>query len=43
MSKAVILAAGRGTRMGELTTETPKPMLTISGKPILEILLDRPK
>ncbi|EKD58964.1 MAG: hypothetical protein ACD_56C00017G0002 [uncultured bacterium] len=31
----VILAAGRGTRMGELTNDVPKPMLQIKGKPIL--------
>jgi NDP-sugar pyrophosphorylase family protein len=31
----VILAAGRGVRMGDLTVETPKPMLEIQGKPIL--------
>ena len=34
--KAVILAAGKGTRMRELTNELPKPMLRVSGKPILE-------
>jgi UDP-N-acetylglucosamine diphosphorylase / glucose-1-phosphate thymidylyltransferase / UDP-N-acetylgalactosamine diphosphorylase / glucosamine-1-phosphate N-acetyltransferase / galactosamine-1-phosphate N-acetyltransferase len=34
--KAVILAAGKGTRMGELTNELPKPMLRVQGKPILE-------
>jgi dTDP-glucose pyrophosphorylase len=34
--KAVILAAGRGTRMGELTNELPKPMLRHQSKPILE-------
>ena len=34
--KAVILAAGKGTRMGELTDETPKPMLPVEGRPILE-------
>lgn len=33
--KAVILAGGKGTRMGELTREIPKPMLTVGGKPIL--------
>ena len=34
--KAVILAAGKGTRMKELTNEVPKPMLRVQGKPILE-------
>ena len=33
--KAVILAGGKGTRMGEFTRETPKPMLSIAGEPIL--------
>jgi UDP-N-acetylglucosamine diphosphorylase / glucose-1-phosphate thymidylyltransferase / UDP-N-acetylgalactosamine diphosphorylase / glucosamine-1-phosphate N-acetyltransferase / galactosamine-1-phosphate N-acetyltransferase len=37
--KAVILAAGKGTRMGELTTELPKPMLRVQDKPILEHIL----
>ena len=34
--KAVILAGGQGTRMGEHTKEIPKPMLRIGKKPILE-------
>lgn len=38
--QAVVLAAGRGTRMDELTTAVPKPMLTVSGKPLLEYKLD---
>ena len=33
--KAVLLAAGRGTRMRELTNELPKPMIQVRGKPIL--------
>jgi dTDP-glucose pyrophosphorylase len=37
--KAVILAAGKGTRMGGLTTQLPKPMLPAQGKPILEHIL----
>lgn len=32
----IILAAGKGTRMRELTHATPKPLLHIQGKPILE-------
>lgn len=34
--QAVILAAGKGKRMGKLTKSTSKPMLKIKGKPILE-------
>lgn len=34
--QAVILAAGRGSRMGALTESTPKPMLEVGGKPLLE-------
>jgi dTDP-glucose pyrophosphorylase len=38
--KAVILAAGKGTRMRELTNEIPKPMLKVHGKPILEHIIE---
>jgi len=38
--KAVILAAGKGTRMGGLTSELPKPMLLVQGKPILQHILE---
>jgi NDP-sugar pyrophosphorylase family protein len=38
--KAVILAAGKGTRMRELTASVPKPMLKVHGKPILEHIVD---
>lgn len=37
---AVLLAAGRGTRMGGLTEEIPKPMLPIAGRPLLEHLVE---
>jgi dTDP-glucose pyrophosphorylase len=37
--KAVILAAGKGTRMKGLTDEVPKPMLKVQGKPILEHII----
>ena len=40
-SRAVVLAAGRGTRMGSITAETPKPMLPVAGKPLLEHILGR--
>lgn len=37
--KAVILAAGKGTRMRELTNAVPKPMLSVQGRPILEHII----
>jgi NDP-sugar pyrophosphorylase family protein len=40
IQKAVVLAAGRGTRMGEITSDTPKAMLPVRGKPLLEHVLD---
>lgn len=33
--KAVILAGGKGTRLGSLTREIPKPMIPIGGVPLL--------
>jgi dTDP-glucose pyrophosphorylase/predicted transcriptional regulator len=33
---AVVMAGGRGSRLGELTRAVPKPMLLVAGKPILE-------
>jgi len=36
---AVIMAGGKGTRLGELTKQTPKPMLKVAGRPILERLV----
>jgi mannose-1-phosphate guanylyltransferase len=38
--KAVILAGGLGTRLRPLTNNTPKPMLPIGEKPILEHLIN---
>ena len=34
--KAVIMAGGRGTRIASLGYDVPKPMIPISGKPVLE-------
>src|SRR3984893_4201431 len=35
IDRAFLLAAGRGTRMRELTADLPKPMIKVRGKPIL--------
>jgi UDP-N-acetylglucosamine diphosphorylase / glucose-1-phosphate thymidylyltransferase / UDP-N-acetylgalactosamine diphosphorylase / glucosamine-1-phosphate N-acetyltransferase / galactosamine-1-phosphate N-acetyltransferase len=40
VTKAVVLAAGRGTRMRELTLSMPKPMVEVSGKPVLSYILE---
>src|SRR5437879_8008931 len=40
IDKAVLLAAGRGTRMRELTAELPKPMIRVREKPILLHILE---
>lgn len=40
VTKAVLLAAGKGTRMRELTNELPKPMIGVRGKPILLHILE---
>ncbi len=39
--KCLILAAGYATRLYPLTKETPKPLLEVAGKTILERLLDK--
>ena len=38
---AVIMAGGTGSRLRPLTETTPKPLLTIGGKPLLEIMIER--
>ena len=40
MNKAVLLAAGRGTRMRDLTQELPKQMLEVRGKPVLQHIVE---
>ncbi|MBN1680542.1 MAG: NTP transferase domain-containing protein [Anaerolineae bacterium] len=41
IQQAVILAAGRGTRLGDLTKDRPKSMLPVLGKPIVVRVMDR--
>ncbi len=38
--QAVILAGGRGTRLGDMTLEIPKPMLLLGNKPLLHHQVD---
>ena len=39
----MIFAAGFGTRMGDLTHDTPKPMLPLRGKPMIDHTIDLAK
>ena len=39
--KAVIPVAGRGTRLRPLTHVTPKPMLRVAGKPVIQHIVER--
>jgi NDP-sugar pyrophosphorylase family protein len=39
--KAMILAAGKSTRLGRLGAEVPKPMLPLCGRPVLEWTIER--
>ena len=36
INKAILLVGGRGTRLEELTKNTPKPMLKVAGAPVTE-------
>jgi dTDP-glucose pyrophosphorylase len=40
-TQAVIMAGGMGKRLRPLTKSTPKPMLTIGDRPLLELIIDQ--
>jgi dTDP-glucose pyrophosphorylase/predicted transcriptional regulator len=40
LNKVVLMVGGLGTRLRPLTNETPKPLLKVRNKPILEIILE---
>lgn len=41
VKKAMIMAAGVGSRLDPLTQEVPKPLVPIANRPIMDILFDR--
>jgi dTDP-glucose pyrophosphorylase len=40
-SRAIIMAGGEGRRLRPLTELTPKPLLAVGGKPLVEIMIER--
>ncbi|MCB0512716.1 MAG: NTP transferase domain-containing protein, partial [Bacteroidetes bacterium] len=41
MKKAMIFAAGLGTRLRPLTDRIPKALVPINGKPMLQIVIEQ--
>lgn len=37
---AILMASGLGSRMRPLTNDTPKPLITVAGKPMIETVID---
>ncbi|MBM3493859.1 MAG: nucleotidyltransferase family protein [Armatimonadetes bacterium] len=40
ITRAVLLAAGRGKRLGDLTAHRPKPLIPVQGKPLLQWIIE---
>jgi dTDP-glucose pyrophosphorylase len=40
-ARAVIMAGGEGRRLKPLTEATPKPLIAVGGKPLIEIMIER--
>ena len=36
---AVVMAGGKGTRLGDLTRHVPKPLMTVAGRPIIDWII----